>query len=519
MGSTSSRRETLGDTSSRISSYDGLACLDGGAEDFFGSQDKYTGQLLQRQSTRRRSRLVPLALGLGDVLALGLAFAISSIWWGGSTSELTLFALFLPCWLLIAGLHGLYHGDGKRLDHRTTDELTGVLHVVTIGAWLFFMVSRSLDLSEPRVPAVATLWLLAVGLVPLSRVAARRLCRLSSAHQQNVVIVGAGEVGQLICRKLLRHPEYGANVVGIVDPLPRPRRADLPEHISVLGGLDRLPEIVQLLDVERVVVAFSTESVAELLAVLRRVRSLDVQIDLVPWLFELIGPRTSAHAAEGLPLIGLAPQRRSATARAIKRTIDVIGAVIGLIVLSPLMAYIALRVHRDSPGPVLFRQTRLGTGMREFTILKFRTMRVGTDTETHRHYIRRSMSINAVAEPNGLYKLDRRDCLTGIGQWLRRTSLDELPQLFNVLKGDMSLVGPRPCIPYEAENFAAHHLDRFLVPQGLTGLWQMTARGNSTYLEALDLDVAYARDWSIGLDLRLLLRTPLQIIHGKASTA
>ena len=118
-----------------------------------------------------------------------------------------------------------------------------------------------------------------------------------------------------------------------------------------------------------------------------------------------------------------------------------------------------------------------------------------------------------------MYKLERADAVTGFGRGLRRTSLDELPQLINVLRGDMSLVGPRPCIPYETENFEPHHLERFAMPQGITGLWQVTARANCTFLEALEMDVAYVRGWSLGLDLSLLLRTPLQLLRQRASTA
>ena len=157
--------------------------------------------------------------------------------------------------------------------------------------------------------------------------------------------------------------------------------------------------------------------------------------------------------------------------------------------------------------------------MREFTALKFRTMKTGTDTDVHRQYIAATMSSSAEMNAGGLYKLDRTDTVTEFGRWLRRTSLDELPQLFNVLRGEMSLVGPRPCIPYEVENFAPHHRERFLMPQGITGLWQVTARANASYGEALDLDVAYVRGWSLGLDLRLLLRTPLQVLRQRASTA
>jgi exopolysaccharide biosynthesis polyprenyl glycosylphosphotransferase len=390
---------------------------------------------------------------------------------------------------------------------------------VTNGAWLLLVASRIEGWNEPSILNLAGFWLLAICVVPVARTVARRACKRSAAYQQNTVIVGAGDVGQLICRKLIKHPEYGANVVGFVDRAPRERRRDLPEHLSILGGPDRLPEIVSELDVERVVVAFCNEPLEELLALLRRLQPLGIQIDLVPRLFDLIGPRVSVHAVEGLPLLGLPSRRRARGSLLLKRTIDLVGASIGLVLLAPLMALIALRIRRESPGPAFFRQTRLGMGMREFTALKFRTMNVDTDPEEHRSYIGKAMSLDAQANENGLFKLDRSDAVTPFGRWLRKTSLDELPQLINVLRGDMSLVGPRPCIPYEAVHFKPHHLARFEMPQGLTGLWQVTARANSTYLEALDLDAAYVRDWSLGLDLRLLLRTPLGVFRQRAATA
>jgi exopolysaccharide biosynthesis polyprenyl glycosylphosphotransferase len=493
-------------------------------EDLLDLVDDRTRQLLSRRPRARRGRLVPRALALADLLGLSLAFVCATALWGdrgllGSPRELKLFVLSLPCWIVVAKLHGLYHRDQERADHCTTDDIVGVFHLVTIGAWLLLVASRIEGWNSPSVLDLAAFWLLAICIVPLARALAREASRRSAAYKQNTVIVGAGDIGQLICRKLIKHPEYGANVVGFVDRTPKIRRADLPDHISILGGPERLPEIVERLQVERVVIAFSNGTVAEQLAILRQLRPLGVQVDLVPWLFELVGPRASVHAIEGLPLVGLPPHRRSSTSRVLKRTIDVLGSAIGLLLLAPLMAYIALRVRLDSPGPILFRQTRLGAGMKEFTVLKFRTMHTDTDNSQHREYIRRSMSFEATPEESGLYKLDRSDVLTGTGRWLRKTSLDELPQLLNVLRGDMSLVGPRPCIPYEAENFQPHHLERFGMPQGLTGLWQVTARAQSTYVEALDLDVAYVRDWSLGLDLRLLLRTPFQLLRQVRATA
>jgi lipopolysaccharide/colanic/teichoic acid biosynthesis glycosyltransferase len=159
----------------------------------------------------------------------------------------------------------------------------------------------------------------------------------------------------------------------------------------------------------------------------------------------------------------------------------------------------------------------LGLNRHEFTALKFRTMKADADTSAHRDYIKRTMNPRIAPNGNGLYKLERPDEITSFGRWLRSTSLDELPQLINVVRGDMSLVGPRPCIAYETEHFLPHHFDRFLVPAGITGLWQVTARAHATFREALDMDVAYARGWSLGLDLRLLCRTPLQVLGRKAT--
>src|SRR5579875_61130 len=193
-------------------------------------------------------------------------------------------------------------------------------------------------------------------------------------------------------------------------------------------------------------------------------------------------------------------------------------AALLLVLTAPLFAWIAWRITRDSPGPVFFRQVRLGEGQRPFTLLKFRTMAVSAGEAPHREYVRQIMHPSASPNGNGLYKLDRRADVTPFGAWLRRTSLDELPQLVNVLRGEMSLVGPRPCLAYETELYEPHHFDRFLVPAGMTGLWQVTARARVTLKEALDLDAAYARSWSLGLDLWLLARTPLALLRGGSTT-
>lgn len=338
------------------------------------------------------------------------------------------------------------------------------------------------------------------------------------AYIQNALIIGAGDVGQLVARKFLQHPEFGVNVVGFIDAEPKERRGDLG-HLTILGPPDRLEAIVELLDVDRVIVAFSREGDLQTVDLIRRVKAKGMQVDVVPRLFDILGPNVGIHSVEGLPLLGLPPMRISRSSRVVKRSIDVVVATIGVLLMAPFFAYAAWRIRRESEGPVFFRQTRLGYDMRPFTALKFRTMRLDTDDTAHREFIRATMSSKALPHTNGLYKLDRSHDVTTFGAWLRKTSLDELPQLINVLRGDMSLVGPRPCIPYEVESFEPHHYERFLVPQGITGLWQVTARAHSTFREALEMDVQYARSWSVALDLSLLLRTPLQVVAGDRSTA
>jgi exopolysaccharide biosynthesis polyprenyl glycosylphosphotransferase len=476
----------------------------------------------QRRRTavvKRRGWLVRRLLLVADVAGLVLAFALAEAIHGEGTggslhgwAEVLLFLGTLPGWIVVTKLYGLYERDEERTDHSTVDDFVGVFHMVTICTWLFFAGAWLSGLAHPEVFKIVTFWLAAVALVTGGRVAARTAARRTLTYLQNTVIVGADDVGQLIARKLLQHPEYGINLVGLVDTDPKPRRPELGQ-LPILGPAEQLPTLVRVLDIERAIVAFSAEGHDETLELIRELRKLGIQIDIVPRFFEVVGPRIELHSVEGLTLLGLPPVKLSRSSRLLKRAIDIVGAVVGLAVTAPVFLVAAWRIKRESPGPVFFRQTRLGMGMKEFTALKFRTMKADADDAPHRDFIRQTMSSDASPPPNGMYKLERDDVVTPFGRWLRRTSLDELPQLINVLRGEMSLVGPRPCIPYETDEFAPHHFERFLVPAGITGYWQVTARAQSTFGEALDMDVAYARSWSLGLDLRLLCKTPLWVLR------
>jgi exopolysaccharide biosynthesis polyprenyl glycosylphosphotransferase len=476
---------------------------------------------------RNRGWIMRRGLLIADAVGLTAAFVITALGFGQGAgdhnhlalaTEYLLFFATLPFWILGAKLHELYDHDEERTDHTTFEDFVGVLHVVTLGVWALYALALSTGLADPELPKAFLFWALAIGLVTSCRALARILCRRHAAYVQNTLIVGADQTGQLVARKLLQHPEYGMRLIGFADDSAPKLRPDIGAQ-RVVCGIANVPRIVSERNVQRVVIAFTSEPSAELAAVVARLKAMDVQIDIVPRLFEVVGPNVEVHAVEGLPLVGLPAPKLLPFSRTIKRGIDIVGSSLLLALTSPVFAYAAWRIHRDSSGPVFFRQQRVGLNGRVFTALKFRTMKVNTDSSAHREFVRATMDAGATPSANGLYKLDQSDAVTRSGRWLRKTSLDELPQLINVLRGDMSLVGPRPCLEYELQLFQPHHYERFRVPAGITGLWQVTARAHSTFGEALELDVAYARNWSLGLDLLLILRTPFQILRQRNGTA
>src|SRR4029079_17415901 len=230
---------------------------------------------------------------------------------------------------------------------------------ITVGVWVFYATSWLVGLSRPDQAKLATFWFLALLCVVTARSAARALARRQSAYVQNALIVGAGEVGQLIGRKLLQHPEYRINLLGFIDADPRTKRRDLGD-LPVLGAPEDIGEIVRREDVDRVIVAFSRDGHEEMLDLVRAIRKHDVQVDLVPRLFEAVGANVGIHTLEGLPLVGLPSSRISRSSRALKRSLDILGSAALLALLAPMMLVIAFLIRRDSPGPVFFRQTRLG---------------------------------------------------------------------------------------------------------------------------------------------------------------
>jgi exopolysaccharide biosynthesis polyprenyl glycosylphosphotransferase len=419
-----------------------------------------------------------------------------------ATGEFLLFGLSLPLWVLAAKLYGLYDRDEERVDHSTADEILGVFHLVTVGTWVLYAFAYLTHVAYPQVPKLIAFWIIASVGIPVLRAAARAASRQTEQYTQNTLIVGSDDVAQEIARKLLKHPEYGIDLLGFVDStigLPEPVLGNL----SVVGDICDLPELIERLGIGRVIVAFPDHDRDEIVDAARALNDLDVQVDIVPRFFDMLSPSVDMHSVEGVPLIGVRPQHLSRSSAFVKRSFDVIGATAGLVILSPLLITAALAVKLDSSGPIFFRQLRMGGGDTPFRILKLRTM--VADAES------RKPALAHLNKHNGhdprMFKIDDDPRTTRVGSFLRRYSLDELPQLWNVLRGEMSLVGPRPLILEEDRFVSQWRRRRLTLKPGITGLWQVLGRDSISFEDMVRLDYVYVTSWSLGGDLRLLLRT------------
>ena len=467
----------------------------------------------------RRGWLIRRALLAADVLGLAFAFLLAEYIFGvpaadriGVRTEYVLFLLTLPVWVLVAKIYGLYDRDEERADHSTADEIVHVIHLVTVGTWLLFAGASLSGLADPTLGKFATFWALAIALIGAARSGARSLCRRQVSYLQNTIIVGAGEVGQTVATKLIRRREYGLNLVGFVDSEPRELRPELG-HIALLGAPGELRNFVELLDVERVVIAFSNESHEETLALIRDLKGTGVQVAIVPRLFELVGPGVGIHTVEGIPMLGLPALHLSHSSALVKRFFDLALVVPALLLLAPLFALIALLVRLDSPGPVFFRQVRRGSNGRNFHIVKFRTM--SADAEEHKAELGH-LNMHAGSDPR-MFKIQDDPRITRIGVFLRRHSLDELPQLVNVLRGEMSLVGARPLVLDEDQHVDGWGRSRLDLKPGMTGLWQVLGGSDISFDEMVRLDYLYVTSWSVGNDLRLLWKTLPLVVRTSGS--
>lgn len=333
------------------------------------------------------------------------------------------------------------------------------------------------------------------------------------------LVVGRGPEASLFIREMRERPSLGYRVIGVVDTKTIDTQISY-EDVPVVGTLEALPEVIRDSGANEVIIADPQVNGDALFEVMMRCgRRRGVEFRIAPSLFNCLPRKTEIDQIGVLPMIRLFREPLSNGARILKRTFDLIFAALAILLLLPLWLLIALLIKLDSKGPVFYTQERVGMDGRLFLLYKFRTMQANADAELHREYQRAFIAGRAEANlGNGTkptYKLLADPRITRIGKILRRTSLDEVPQLLNVALGDMSLVGPRPPIPYEVEAYELWHRKRLDMKPGLTGLWQVSGRNRLPFEEMVRLDLYYIENWSLLLDLEIILRTGFVMLAGE----
>ena len=326
---------------------------------------------------------------------------------------------------------------------------------------------------------------------------------------RRILLVGAGEMSRTIMRTLLAEPSLGYEVVGFLDDNPQKGERNLGPFVG-LGPIDNLPQALVQNQVDEVIITLPWQYHRRIMSVLRQCRQSNVKARVVPDVLQLSLDKVDIEVLNGIPLLSVKPSAIVGPQFAIKRIMDLTLGGLGMIIALPIMGVLALAVKLDSPGPVLFIQTRVGRNGKEFKAYKFRSM--VADAE------RLKPQLQQLNEADGpLFKIKDDPRLTRVGRFLRRTSLDELPQIFNVLKGEMSLVGPRPALPEEVEAYEPWHRKRLEALPGMTGLWQVSGRSNLGFDEMVMLDIYYVENWSPGLDLSILIRTIPKVLVGEGA--
>lgn len=316
---------------------------------------------------------------------------------------------------------------------------------------------------------------------------------------QRALIVGAGETGRTVMRNIVAHPELGFQAVGFVDDKPERGNRDIG-RFKGLGATDRTSDVVKDHEVDVVIITLPWQYHRRIMSIMTQCERAQVSVRIVPDLFQMSLSNVDIDDLNGVPLIGVKPVSISGWNLALKRAMDVVIASLGLILLSPLLLIIAAVIKLDSPGPAVFEQTRIGRAGRPFTLFKFRSMHQGAESEQ-----KSLLDLNEAVGP--IFKIKDDPRRTKLGRLLRRTSLDEFPQLYNVLRGEMSLIGPRPALPSEVERYQEWHKKRLQTRPGITGLWQVSGRSDLTFDEMVLLDIYYVENWSLLLDLRVALKT------------
>jgi exopolysaccharide biosynthesis polyprenyl glycosylphosphotransferase len=464
---------------------------------------------LDTRNTAVRAGVLRRLLALGDILAaLSAGFGGALAGGLGGVEILPFVALMVCGWALVAFAGGLYAADDLSSWASGIGECGRLGAMVLVLSWPLAGGAWLQGADAPVAAALVGSVLLLV-VAPTTRAVARAVVHRSAPLRQRTLILGSGYVAGQIVDRLRRHQEYGLEPIGLVDDDAHPGGSS---GLPVLGGFADLRQVLSEHAVDRVIIAFSLVSHEKMLESIRACRQGHVALDVVPRLFEFLEGARSLDQIGGMPLMSLGPQRLSRTSQLAKRSLDVAVASTALTVCVPLFALIAVAIKLGSDGPVLFSQPRAGRDGRPFRLLKLRTMIVDADERKGEGGLENDLSDGV------MFKMHADPRVTRVGRLLRRLSLDELPQLVNVARGQMSLVGPRPLILSESEALGeGWHARRFDLRPGLTGPWQIAGRSDLTVHEMVRMDYQYVTGWSLGRDLAILAATLPAVAVGRGA--
>jgi exopolysaccharide biosynthesis polyprenyl glycosylphosphotransferase len=475
---------------------------------------------------------VKIALVIADALVAAVAFMLAfyvregvSVWSARFAPYAALLVFVVAIRLLSFRYCDLYRVRGE---FSFVDDGIRIFKATAIGSLLIVAVAflyrggfQFRAFSYARGVFVVDFFFVLIGAGVL-RFVMRSVQMLVRSRQINLIptlVVGRGPEASLFIREMRERTSLGYRVIGVVDTKPGDAQMSY-EDVPVVGTLESLPEVIRDSGANEVIIADPQVNGDALFEVMIRCgRRRGVEFRIAPSLFNCLPRKTEIDQIGVLPMIRLFREPLSNGARILKRTFDLIFAALAILVLLPLWLLIALLIKLDSKGPVFYTQERVGMDGRLFLLYKFRTMQANADAELHREYQRAFIAGRAEAnlgnETKPTYKLLADPRITRIGKLLRRTSLDEVPQLLNVMSGDMSLVGPRPPIPYEVEAYELWHRKRLDMKPGLTGLWQVSGRNRLPFEEMVRLDLFYIENWSLLLDLKIILRTGFVMLAGE----
>jgi exopolysaccharide biosynthesis polyprenyl glycosylphosphotransferase len=437
-------------------------------------------------------------LAAGDALAVLISLALALFLSGRPDAGIRLLwgLAVLPLLIVLFKLYGLYDRDVKRISHATVDDLPWLLHATMIGALLAWLYSKLSPMHQLTFEEIVLFGVLVMVFVTTGRLGARQaLLRLLGP--ESALLVGGGEMADVFVGKLEAHPECGLEVVGVLATAREP--TSQVRTLPILGHTDDLAAMAAHHNATRVIVSTVGLEDHELKELLRNCRELNLKLSLLPQLSDVLGPAVEIDDVEGVTVLGVNPPWLPRSSRALKRTMDIALAAIMLALLAPFMVLVAAAIKFDTLGPILFTQERVGKGGRRFRLLKFRTM--VADAELHRPEL-----LAYSTDPHWL-KIENDPRISRVGRHLRHLSIDELPQLWNVLRGEMSMVGPRPLIVAEDEQVQGWARGRLDLIPGITGYWQVLGRTRIPFEEMVKLDYLYVMNWSLWTDLRLIMRT------------